>query len=168
MACNLVQPDCILKYRYATRCIHYRFSDPACKPGFESSTCEVLYESFHDFVCPQYHCVSRDMCYSRDSFCSCCFTFIRTLTVNTCFRNNPNCSKVWVYPKSFEKCSKCCNCTKPCSVIEKAPKKWKQPSELYVHRISYDTKSKQVLIDVRTESKISEIDQLKTRLACNV
>jgi len=154
--CNSIHANsnCILTHTFKTKCVYYKYSDDACQPGLEESTCHELRVTYNDFNCPQYQCVSKSkMCYSRDSFCICCYTFIRILTLNRCSRNESPCPAKTVYPKTLEKCSKCLNCQKFCSLIEKGPRKWRQPNSLYVKKLYFDIKKCAFAIDAQVESE---------------
>jgi len=72
------------------------------------------------------------MCYSRESFCSCCKSFIRILTINYCLKSNI--CKASVFPKLIETCSDCLDklCRSQCPVKLIIPKKWFQTNNIYI------------------------------------
>lgn len=154
---SLVSSNCVLRHNFAAKCIYYKYSEPNCRPGAEETTCNILFVRYNDFVCPKYFCVSLtfSMCYSRDLFCNCCFHFVKLLTVNVCsvVKVNENCPKKWVFPKATAKCESCEKCTKQCTPLKKIPRKWKQPSQVYIDRFKYTQNGRQFLIDLKTESK---------------
>lgn len=103
------------------------------------------------------------MCYSRDSFCSCCYNFIRVLTKNYCYRTSATssicCPFKWVFPKTFEKCKSCQSCKSYCSLIKKGPRKWKQPTHDYISEITFSLGNNRFGINYKTESKLQQVDQ---------
>ena len=69
------------------------------------------------------------MCYSRDSFCVCCKSFIRILTINRCLKEEK--CKTIVFPKLLEKCDDCQKCEVKCCVVP-IPRSWNQKSTIFV------------------------------------
>jgi len=152
----LTTSRCTLTFRQKPKCVFYRYSDPRCRMGEEESTCTVLRVTFNELFCHQYKCVSHHlniMCYSRESFCSCCCTFIKILTINYCTNKSTICSKKSIYPKLIEKCQFCSNCSYQCCPVFQFPRKWRQPKLDYVYGFKKDKVKNRFFVDVKTESR---------------
>lgn len=154
--CKQATSHCVLRFHFAEICIHYDYSNTRCVPGLERETCLALFETYNDFLCPQYTCVSWfAMCYSRESFCKCCFTYIKVLTINKCNSKELICPKKLIFPKLKQVCEDCQQCKFNCSEIVRPPHRWKQPSSFYIFRITFATSSKQFELDIQSESKFT-------------
>lgn len=151
---GLVASQCTLKFLFRPKCTFYRYSDPNCVIGLEESTCPVLRVTYNEFACPKYFCVSIiKMCYSRDSFCQCCLTFIKILSVSTCYKSESHCSNKWVFPKLIETCQNCLICKAKCTLSFKFPRKWKQPTSDFIWRIEKNKQSFEITVSLKTECK---------------
>ena len=90
----------------------------------------------------------------RDSWCLCCMSFIRNLTLTTCSKEN--CTRKRVYPKLVEECPDClktCSATRRCNQLVNAlPRCWYEtPQE---KAVKFDFVEGRIVISTTTDRHI--------------